>query len=157
MYINVCVCVCVCVHACACVSVRVCACVRARTCVCVCACVCVSECVSECACACAQELLTKVDAARPDFAPNLSASTLATSTQVGSPRVPTYARRLGAARPHLRPDWARRCHICAGTGLAAAHICAGTGLTLCMTRFAAAPHASARVLAYCPVRLRPRR
>ena len=29
--------------------------------------------------------------------------------------------------PHLRRDWARRCHICAGTGLTPPfHICAGT-------------------------------
>jgi hypothetical protein len=58
--------------------------------------------------------------------------------------------RCEGVGPHLRRDWARRCHICAGTGLAAAtsapglgsplphlrrdwarrcHICAGTGLT----------------------------
>jgi hypothetical protein len=99
---------------CACACVRLC--VRVRVCVCM--------------CVCEQELLTKVDAARPDFAPNLSASTLATSTQVGSPTSPTVARRQ--AQPAL--------------------ICAGTGLTRCMTRFA-----SARVLAYGPARPRPRR
>jgi hypothetical protein len=31
-------------------------------------------------------------------------------------------------RPHLRRDWARSYHICAGTGLASFHICVGTGL-----------------------------
>jgi hypothetical protein len=33
--------------------------------------------------------------------------------------------------PHLHRDWARRCHICAGTGLTRGHIFAGTGLTPC--------------------------
>jgi hypothetical protein len=47
---------------------------------------------------------------------------------------PTSAPGPGSARPHLRRDRARP-----------RHICAGTGLTPCMTRFAAAPHASARV------------
>ena len=27
-----------------------------------------------------------------------------------------FAPRLGSPRPHLRQDWAGRCHICAGTG-----------------------------------------
>jgi hypothetical protein len=32
----------------------------------------------------------------------------------------------GAPPPHLRRDWARPAHICAGTGLAPINICAGT-------------------------------
>ena len=57
-------------------------------------------------------------------------------------RAPAMAAREGAnrcgdagARPitHLRRDWARRCHICAGTGAHATHvgsmICIGTGVS----------------------------
>ena len=57
-------------------------------------------------------------------------------------RAPAMAAREGAnrygdagARPiiHLRRDWARRCHICAGTGAHPTHvgsmICIGTGVS----------------------------
>ena len=45
-----------------------------------------------------------------------------------------YLRRHWAdPLPHLDRDWAYRCHICTGTGLAApasvrCHVCTGTGL-----------------------------
>jgi hypothetical protein len=54
------------------------------------------------------------------------------------PLAATSALGLGSPLPHLHWDWARRCHICIGTGLAAAtsapglgsppgcHICTGT-------------------------------
>jgi hypothetical protein len=40
----------------------------------------------------------------------------------------TSAPGLGSPLPHLRRDWARRCHICAGTGLAAATSAPGRAL-----------------------------
>ena len=40
---------------------------------------------------------------------------------------PHDAQKVGSPLPHLRRDWARPCHICAGTGLAPCHICIGTG------------------------------
>jgi hypothetical protein len=41
----------------------------------------------------------------------------------------TSAPGLRAPLPHLRRDWAHRCHIGTGTGLTPSHICTGTGLT----------------------------
>jgi hypothetical protein len=38
---------------------------------------------------------------------------------------PTSAPRMRSPLPHLRRDWAHRCHICNGTGLAAAYILEG--------------------------------
>ena len=53
----------------------------------------------------------------------------------------TSAPGLGSPLPHLRRDWARPYHICAGTGLAPhwahpSHICAGTCLRLVERRIA---------------------
>jgi hypothetical protein len=50
----------------------------------------------------------------------------------------TSATRLGPPHPHLRRDWARRGHICAGTGLTPATFAPGLGAPAAMS--ALRPH-----------------
>jgi hypothetical protein len=50
---------------------------------------------------------------------------LETIPSVGTQRSP--APGLGSSPPHRHRDWARRCHICTGTGLAAATSAPGLG------------------------------
>ena len=62
----------------------------------------------------------------------LVAASLMTEGSSGSLSAVTACNGTGFASarsaPHLRRDWARPCHICAGTALTPCHICAGTGL-----------------------------
>ena len=59
-------------------------------------------------------------------APGLGSPPATSAPGLGSP-LATSAPGRGSPLPHLRRDWARPCHICAGTGFFPAHICAGAG------------------------------
>jgi hypothetical protein len=52
------------------------------------------------------------------------------STTSISQRLARSSRGSARSVPHLHRDWARPCHICAGTGAHSCRICTGAGLSI---------------------------
>jgi hypothetical protein len=62
--------------------------------------------------------------------PDSSAASVGGQVCALTPGLPASAPGLGSPLPHLHRDWARPCHICAGTGLAPATSAPGLGSPL---------------------------